>query len=522
MDAHEAVDPAEADADGPQHRREGAREHAVDRDDDARDADDVVAVGLGVEVGLVDVVRDQRAHGDGLRGARGDDGHEEHDGDGPAAARPEEVHGDGGRHEARARLCGRDGELDGRGRDAERRRERERDREPDHAAEHVALVRRGRLGGDGRLPVRLVAEDGAEVAHDVDDAELEALERDHGQVGARVRAHAHVAHDAAARELLRAGVVGLGVPLDFAIFYGHHLPEALDQVSLLYLVAALVVEEEVLQANLPIFVRGAGLEAGLRRARIGNDAVHRGVVARRGRAVKVPGEDAVAVVHRVRRRQLEHVPDLVRGELAHVDRVDHHEEHDEDDGRVDVAREEGRLEAAVHGVGDHRDGDEERGEDRVHARQRVDGGAAAEDEHGRDDEVRGEAEEEERAVRLGPARLDDLAHGVRGGALALDLDGQDAEEEHLDRGARGVPEGPGDAVVPGDVGRLKQRGRPGPLRHDDGGREARLDGAAGRVEELGRDGARARVGHLEVREQRGEQRHADAHADDDDVARRRR
>ena len=184
--------------------------------------------------------------------------------------------------------------------------------------------------------------------------------------------------------------------------------------------------------------------------------------------------------------------------------------------------EEGRLEAAVHGVGDHRDGDEERGEDRVHARQRVDGGAAAEDEHGRDDEVRGEAEEEERAVRLGPARLDDLAHGVRGGALALDLDGQDAEEEHLDRGAGGVPEGPGDAVVPGDVGRLQQRGRPGPLRHDDGGREARLDGAAGRVKELGRDGARARVCHLEVRENRGEQRHADAHADDDDVARRLR
>ncbi len=38
----------------------------------------------------------------------------------------------------------------------------------------VALVRGGGLGGDGGLPVGLVHEHGAEVAHQVDDAENEA------------------------------------------------------------------------------------------------------------------------------------------------------------------------------------------------------------------------------------------------------------------------------------------------------------------------------------------------------------
>ena len=51
--------------------------------------------------------------------------------------------------------------------------------------------------------------------------------------------------------------------------------------------------------------------------------------------------------------------------------------------------------------------------------------------------------------------------GFRGRA---DLDGKDAEEQDLDGGARGVPEGAGDAVLVGDVAGLQQRGGPGPLR----------------------------------------------------------
>ena len=90
--------------------------------------------------------------------------------------------------------------------------------------------------------------------------------------------------------------------------------------------------------------------------------------------------------------------------------------------------------------------------------------------------------------RLAPAHLDDLEEGVGGGRPALDLDGEDAEEEDLDGGASGVPEGAGDAVLPGDVGRLEEGRGPGPLRDDDRGGEASLDRAAGRVELLGGGG----------------------------------
>ena len=50
-------------------------------------------------------------------------------------------------------------------------------------------------------------------------------------------------------------------------------------------------------------------------------------------------------------------------------------------------------------------------------------------EHGGDDDVGEEAEVDEHLVRgRTPASVDDLAHGVRGGGVALHLDGEDAEE----------------------------------------------------------------------------------------------
>lgn len=126
------------------------------------------------------------------------------------------------------------------------------------------------------------------------------------------------------------------------------------------------------------------------------------------------------------------------------------------------------------------------------------------------------------------------------GRLALDLDGEDAEQDDLHRGARCIPaatvmnqeaetfailcivghrgkgqagpaadgarrrtrpesfvstlkqrevgdapEGPRHAVLPGDVGGLQQRGGPSPVRHDVDGDEAGLDSAPGAVELLG-------------------------------------
>eukprot|EP00964_Phaeocystis_antarctica_P023682 scaffold13227_cov40-Phaeocystis_antarctica.AAC.1 len=140
--------------------------------------------------------------------------------------------------------------------------------------------------------------------------------------------------------------------------------------------------------------------------------------------------------------------------------------------------------------------------------QRLEQVGAAEDEHGSDDEVGREGVVGEDDVRhRTPAGLDHLEEGVAVGRLALDLDGQDAEEQHLEIAGREiggrwegderemkgreiagrwqgdgremaerwhldgragrVPEGAGDSEVPCDVGRLEEGRRPRPLRHND-------------------------------------------------------
>ena len=52
------------------------------------------------------------------------------------------------------------------------------------------------------------------------------------------------------------------------------------------------------------------------------------------------------------------------------------------------------------------------------------------------------------------------------------------------RGDRTAPEGARHAILPRHVGRLQQRGGPGPVGHDVDGNEAGFDGAAGAVELL--------------------------------------
>ena len=204
------------------------------------------------------------------------------------------------------------------------------------------------------------------------------------------------------------------------------------------------------------------------------------------------GQDTGGAVAVLGSHSLKRIVDVARGAegllAGGVHEKDEGEEDDEDDRGVDVGRHEGRLEATCHGVRDDTDGDEETRGGLVHAGERVDSSGAAEDEHGGDDDVGEEAEVDEHLVRgRTPASVDDLAHGVRGGGVALHLDGEDAEEEHLDGGAGGIPEGTGDAVLEGDVGGLKESRRPGPLGDDDRGGQAGLDGAASGVEELGRD-----------------------------------
>ena len=52
-----------------------------------------------------------------------------------------------------------------------------------------------------------------------------------------------------------------------------------------------------------------------------------------------------------------------------------------------VRGEEGRLQPAVHSVGDHTPRDEERGYVEVHPRESVHGGSTTKEEHGGNDDV---------------------------------------------------------------------------------------------------------------------------------------
>ena len=63
---------------------------------------------------------------------------------------------------------------------------RERDGEPCNAPKEVRADRTRRPTGNSTLPVRLILEDGGEVANDVDDSEDEAVLRAHGEVGAGI------------------------------------------------------------------------------------------------------------------------------------------------------------------------------------------------------------------------------------------------------------------------------------------------------------------------------------------------
>jgi hypothetical protein len=146
-----------------------------------------------------------------------------------------------------------------------------------------------------------------------------------------------------------------------------------------------------------------------------------------------------------------------------------HEEHEDDeddvhDDGVDVAGEEGGLEPSGERVDDDAERDEEAGRVHVDTRERVCHSRAAQQQHGGDNHVGGEAEHQEHDVRgAAPPGAHDLAHRVRVGRLALDLDGHDAEQEHLDGGAAGVPERPAHAVLPRHVRALQDRRRPCPL-----------------------------------------------------------
>lgn len=99
-------------------------------------------------------------------------------------------------------------------------------------------------------------------------------------------------------------------------------------------------------------------------------------------------------------------------------------------------------------------------------------------------------------------------------AATFNLDSENGEQKHLYRGATGVPERTGDAVLPADVAALKQSGCPGPLRHDNRSGQADADVTASCVELLRRHLGLPSLLGLQLRDEACQHREGGAEAND--------
>mmetsp|Transcript_20505 Transcript_20505/g.43423 ORF Transcript_20505/g.43423 Transcript_20505/m.43423 type:complete len:475 (-) Transcript_20505:217-1641(-) len=177
------------------------------------------------------------------------------------------------------------------------------------------------------------------------------------------------------------------------------------------------------------------------------------VVVEGGFDGSIGGEEDLTFFGGVGDGLIEEVIDLVRGVDLDVDNGDHGDEDSEDDHGVKVGCHEGGLETSGGSVKDNSPRNQKTGQFVIHTGESLDGCGSSKQKHGRDDDVGQEREDQESDVgRLAPASADDLAHSVCRGRDILERDGKDTEEEDLDGGARGVPEGARDAVIPGHVG----------------------------------------------------------------------
>lgn len=131
---------------------------------------------------------------------------------------------------------------------------------------------------------------------------------------------------------------------------------------------------------------------------------------------------------------------------------------------MDVAGQESGLESTSKSVDDDAERDQEAGGIQVHAGERVHHGGTAQQKHGGDDDVGHEAEEEERHVSSkSPSGSHYLADCMRCWCLPLDLDRQNAEQQHLDCRTASIPEGTTHPILPCDIGALQYRSSPCPL-----------------------------------------------------------
>ena len=145
-------------------------------------------------------------------------------------------------------------------------------------------------------------------------------------------------------------------------------------------------------------------------------------------------------------------------------------------------------------------------------------GAAAKEEHRRDDDVRADAEEQRKVRCAGvPQRTSIISRKVCAfGHLRLTSMARMPKTRTWIEAPEAYQKGLRDAVLPRDVGRLEEGRGPRPLGDDDRGGEAGLDVAARGVEVL-RGALAAAEADVNHREGDGEDREGDAEANLDGV-----
>lgn len=101
-DAHHDVEIAHRDAGVPQTDRKGRDEESISDNEDVAHVDQALAAGLGVEVGAVEIVREDGAGGDQFRGSGAGDGHEHNQEGGHGTTLAQKSDSGVGKHQARA------------------------------------------------------------------------------------------------------------------------------------------------------------------------------------------------------------------------------------------------------------------------------------------------------------------------------------------------------------------------------------------------------------------------------------
>lgn len=119
----------------------------------------------------------------------------------------------------------------------------------------------------------------------------------------------------------------------------------------------------------------------------------------------------------------------------------------------------------------------------IHPRQRLDNLTTPQHQASADQQIRRDAKAQINDMRRrAMAGQHDLGKGVRARRVRLDLDGDDGEEQDLERAHAAVPHAAAQPVLVRKGRRCEERGGPGPGRDDAGGDEAGLDAAGGGVE----------------------------------------